>query len=159
MYNAFFSGSWVCLLPFFLLLPVTKLAQTHRLLENVLDSQLWVFFFPACMFFLRSFACGNSCRPHWTTWLFLPQSVVVGTVGCYLLSGEEKRTSYTVQSFLFFVFFVSCALISLSLSVTGERRRKIKRGQRRCCTANWCKVKREAKALRCGTAGRGPGHP
>ena len=34
------------------------------------------------------------------------------------------------------IFFVSCALISLSLSVTGERRRKTKRGQRRCCTAN-----------------------
>ena len=35
-----------------------------------------------------------------------------------------------------FLFFVSCALVSLSLSVTGERRRETKRGQRRCCTAN-----------------------
>ena len=54
------------------------------------------------------------------------------------------------------IFFVSCALVSLSLSVTGKKRRKTKRGQRRCCTANWCKVKREAKALSCGTAGRRP---
>ena len=29
------------------------------------------------------------------------------------------------------LFFVSCALMSLSLSVTGERRRETKRGQRR----------------------------
>ena len=32
------------------------------------------------------------------------------------------------------LFFVSCALVSLSLSVTGERRRETKRRQRRCCT-------------------------
>ena len=42
-------------------------------------------------------------------------------------------------------FFVSCALVSLSLSVTGKKRRKTKRGQRRCCTANWCKVKQESQ--------------
>ena len=44
-------------------------------------------------------------------------------------------------------FFVSCALVSLSLSVTGKKRRKTKRGQRRCCTANWCKVKQESQGI------------
>ena len=32
------------------------------------------------------------------------------------------------------IFFVSCVLVSSSLSVTDERRRETKRGQRRCCT-------------------------
>ena len=58
---------------------------------------------------------------------------------------DPAQASTTVTGARSCHFFVSCALVSLSLSVTGKKRRKTKRGQRRCCTANWCKVKQESQ--------------
>ena len=97
-----------------------------------------------------SSGCLTSCsRPRG------PERQGSGTAHCAAFVRQKPAHRAEVHR-----FFVSCALVSLSPSVTGKKRRKTKRGQRRCCTANWCKVKQESQGTQMwNSRKKAGGHP